>query len=66
VEGVHDLHVWTITSGFESLSVHAQVAGRDRDETLSEVREMVRERFGIAHSTIQIEEGECGEEGRCD
>jgi len=34
VEEVHDLHVWTITSGFESLSVHVRVAGRDRDEAL--------------------------------
>jgi len=66
VEEVHDLHVWTITSGFESLSVHARVAGRDRDEALGEVRELVRERFGIAHSTIQIEEGEGCEAGRCD
>jgi len=67
VEEVHDLHVWTITSGFESLSVHVRVEeGCDRDEALGEVRDLVRERFGIAHSTIQIEAGEGCEDGRCD
>jgi cobalt-zinc-cadmium efflux system protein len=59
VEEVHDLHIWTITTGFESLSVHARVAGRSWDEVLREVRSVVRERFGIAHSTIQLE-GEAG------
>jgi cobalt-zinc-cadmium efflux system protein len=58
---VHDLHVWTITSGFESLSVHARVEGRDRGEVLGEMRRLVHDRFGIEHSTVQLEEGEgCG------
>src|SRR5690606_21286243 len=35
---VHDLHVWTITSGFESLSVHVRIAGGDRTEILREIR----------------------------
>jgi len=58
VEGVdafHDLHVWTITSGFDSLSVHVQASGRDRDAVLADVREVVRQRFGIEHSTVQVE-----------
>jgi len=58
VREVHDLHVWTITSGFESLSVHVRVAERDRDEALAELRALLRERFGIDHSTIQIEAGD--------
>jgi cobalt-zinc-cadmium efflux system protein len=58
VREVHDLHVWTITSGFESLSVHVRVEDRDRDRVLAELRALLRERFGIDHSTIQIEAGE--------
>jgi len=57
---VHDLHVWTITSGFDALSAHACVDDRDRDEVLGEVLTRVRRRFGITHATIQIEApGEC-------
>ncbi|HMB53547.1 MAG TPA: cation diffusion facilitator family transporter [Thermoanaerobaculia bacterium] len=55
VDGVHDLHVWTITSGFESLSVHVHVADRDRQQVLDEVRDLVRDRFAIDHATIQVE-----------
>jgi len=58
VGGVHDLHVWTITSGFEALSVHVRVAERDRDDVLGEVRDLVRERFAIEHATIQVESEE--------
>ena len=55
VDGLHDLHVWTITSGFDSLSVHVETSGRDRDEVLADVRSVVRSRFGIEHSTVQVE-----------
>ena len=57
IVGVHDLHVWTITSGFEALSVHACVAGRDRDEVLQEARATLRARFALDHATIQLESG---------
>lgn len=58
VEGVvdvHDLHVWTITSGFESLTVHVTVEGRAHREVLHEIRSLVHRRFGIEHSTVQLE-----------
>ncbi len=59
---VHDLHIWTITSGFEALTVHGRVdvgaAGRDRDAILAEAQSMLRERFGIDHATIQLEGGD--------
>jgi cobalt-zinc-cadmium efflux system protein len=66
IEQVHDLHVWTITSGFESLSVHARVVGRDRDAVLSEVQSVVRDRFAIEHATIQLEGDEGCEEPPCE
>jgi cobalt-zinc-cadmium efflux system protein len=64
VVGIHDLHIWTITSGFESLSVHARVRGRSRGDVLRELRKIVRERFGIEHSTVQLEDEDCGN-GSC-
>ena len=57
VEGVHDLHVWTVTSGLVALSSHVEVTnGRDWHETLVELTALLRERFGIAHATLQPEE----------
>lgn len=55
VLSVHDLHVWTITSGLESLSAHVVVEDRPRDEALAEIRQMLRSRFGVSHQTIQLE-----------
>jgi cobalt-zinc-cadmium efflux system protein len=66
VVAVHDLHVWTITSGFDALSAHAQVAARDRDAVLHDVRRALRERFAIRHSTIQLESAEGCEGEQCD
>lgn len=66
IEQVHDLHVWTITSGFESLSVHARVGTRNRDAVLSDVQSVVRDRFSIEHATIQLEGEEGCEEPPCD
>jgi cobalt-zinc-cadmium efflux system protein len=56
VGGVHDLHVWTITSGFESLSAHVVIEdGCVHGDLLKELREMLHDRFGIDHITIQLE-----------
>lgn len=56
VRSAHDLHVWTITSGMVALSVHIVVAGdRPARLVLAELREILHERFGIDHTTIQIE-----------
>ena len=59
VEAVHDLHVWTITSGMEALSCHVVVGGRDErrasGEILADVHRLLHERFGLHHLTVQIE-----------
>jgi cobalt-zinc-cadmium efflux system protein len=56
VAGVHDLHVWTITSGHECLSGHVVArAGQDPHRLLDAVRGVLGERFGIDHVTIQVE-----------
>jgi cobalt-zinc-cadmium efflux system protein len=56
VEDVHDLHVWTITSGREALSahvIHAQTISQP--ELLKELRAKLYEKFGVDHLTIQME-----------
>lgn len=59
---VHDLHVWTITSGMDSLSAHVVVAdGRVPSQLLTELRRLLHDRFGIHHATIQIEPENYGE-----
>jgi cobalt-zinc-cadmium efflux system protein len=53
---VHDLHIWTITSGMISLSAHVVLAeGSDSAALLDGLRETLHDRFGIDHMTIQIE-----------
>jgi cobalt-zinc-cadmium efflux system protein len=52
---VHDLHVWTLTSGFVALSAHGVIEDpRDQRRVLDEVRERAR-RHGIEHVTFQLE-----------
>jgi cobalt-zinc-cadmium efflux system protein len=52
----HDLHVWTVTSGFPSLSAHVLVEpGADCHRIRLDLERMLRERFGIDHSTLQVE-----------
>ncbi len=56
VSGVHDLHVWTISSGIEALSAH--ICHDDsfvHSDVLVAVRERLNEQFGINHLTIQME-----------
>jgi cobalt-zinc-cadmium efflux system protein len=56
VAGVHDLHVWTITSGFVALSAHVICPGsHNHDGLLRGAHKMLGERFGIRHTTIQID-----------
>ncbi len=55
VVGVHDLHIWTVTSGFLAMSGHLKLSEPDGGCTLGAATGLLRERFGIVHSTIQIE-----------
>lgn len=56
VSGVHDLHIWTISSGIFALSAHiSHIQSVPNSELLTAVRTMVNERFGIGHLTIQME-----------
>ena len=56
VAGVHDLHVWTISSGREALSAHIVYdAGNSHSDLLAALRERIHSGFGIDHLTIQME-----------
>ena len=56
VNEVHDLHVWTLTSGFLAMSGHAVITHPEHNQrVLREINERLRERFGITHITVQIE-----------
>lgn len=56
VLGIHDLHIWTVNSGFVSLTCHADIeANTPTDALLRSATQLLRERFGIRHVTIQPE-----------
>jgi cobalt-zinc-cadmium efflux system protein len=64
VMAVHDLHIWTISSGRISLSGHVvSEAEHDCAKLLQEVTDLLHERFEISHATIQIETPDFDEPG---
>jgi cobalt-zinc-cadmium efflux system protein len=67
VQAVHDLHIWTITSGLYALSAHIVVAGDEagpHDALLNRVQEVLLREFRISHTTLQIESEEHEHLGR--
>jgi cobalt-zinc-cadmium efflux system protein len=56
VAEVHDLHIWEVTSGFPAISAHVVVdAGHDCHEIRRALTVLLRDRFELAHSTLQVE-----------
>ena len=56
---VHDLHIWTLTSNMHAMSVHIKVrdsAVHHTNEILKKINQIMQEKFGITHCTIQIED----------
>lgn len=63
---VHDLHVWTLSSGVYALSGHVVVEDRrvsDCSPVLRDLEKVLEKRFRITHTTIQLECGECPGQG---
>ncbi|HWI21748.1 MAG TPA: cation diffusion facilitator family transporter [Baekduia sp.] len=53
---IHDLHVWEVTSGFPALSAHVTVVEhQDCHEIREQLETVLRERFGITHTTLQVD-----------
>jgi cobalt-zinc-cadmium efflux system protein len=65
VHSVHDLHVWSITSGFVAMSAHITGDGRSSAEILHDVQAMLLERFKIQHATLQVEAADHMDDGAC-
>jgi cobalt-zinc-cadmium efflux system protein len=66
VFGVHNLHIWALGPSSPALSCHlmlGDVSLRSTSELLARVNEMLAARFGIVHTTIQLEHAECGDGG---
>lgn len=64
VGSVHDLHVWTLTSGVLAMSCHVVVQGEEfrRGDVLNQINCIAREAFRIDHTTIQIEDANVPQE----
>jgi cobalt-zinc-cadmium efflux system protein len=64
---VHDLHIWTIASGRVCLSTHVVAKdGPSGHTVLAEINRVLEARFGIEHTTIQLEPEDFAEAGSCD
>jgi cobalt-zinc-cadmium efflux system protein len=56
VSDVHDLHVWTLTSDMDVASVHLMTpTNADAHSIIDEATALLRDQFGIAHATLQVE-----------
>jgi cobalt-zinc-cadmium efflux system protein len=60
VRRVHDLHVWTLTSGREAMSAHVVAEAGAGDRILQDLHVLLHSRFGIDHTTIQVETDPAG------
>lgn len=62
VEDVHHVHVWSLTPERPLLTMHVSVDSAECcAEVLRQVKRILEERFGIRHSTVQVETGECAD-----
>ena len=60
---VHHIHAWSLTPERPLLTLHARVTERaDSQATLERIKAVLSQRFGIDHSTVQIERGPCGDD----
>lgn len=65
IEGVHDVHIWTITSGMYAMSAHVHIKDLMVSEThriMANINTLVNEKFSIGHTVIQFESDVCGDD----
>lgn len=64
LDDVHHVHVWCLSPGQSIVTLHARVReGMDQQKALVRILTCLRQRFGVAHATVQIERGECLDQG---
>lgn len=62
VRSVHDLHVWPLSTTVTALTAHLEHDGtRDQDAVIADAQRVLGERFGIEHTTLQLENTGCGQ-----
>lgn len=68
VRSVHDLHLWSISSGINAMSGHLVIKDRmisKSEEILSRVTNVLKEKFNIVHTTLQLECNQCSDSLVC-
>jgi cobalt-zinc-cadmium efflux system protein len=62
VEGVHHVHVWSITQSRRMVTLHAAICeNQDSDQVVRNIKARLKERYGLDHATIEIERGVCAD-----
>ena len=62
LEDVHHVHAWCLSPRDPLITLHANVRrGADHTQALTEIKRLLAERFGIVHSTVQIEPDDCAD-----
>ena len=63
VEGIHHVHVWSITQSRRIVTLHACIGERQNsDKAVRNIKARLKERFGLDHATIEIERGVCADD----
>ncbi|MFN8636949.1 MAG: cation diffusion facilitator family transporter [Chloroflexota bacterium] len=65
VAAVHDVHAWTIASGYVAMSAHVQANGRPSAEVLHDLQRLLREELHVDHVTLQVESADHADDGAC-
>jgi cobalt-zinc-cadmium efflux system protein len=62
VEGVHHVHVWSITQSRRMVTLHAVICeNEDSDQMVRNIKARLKQRYGLDHATIEIERGVCAD-----
>jgi cobalt-zinc-cadmium efflux system protein len=63
VQDIHHVHAWSISEERPMVTLHANIeAGTDSETAVRKIKQMLAEHFSIAHATVEIEYGECGDD----
>lgn len=65
VTAVHDVHAWTISSGYVAMSAHVQAIGRPSADVLHDLQTLLREDLHVDHVTLQVESADHMDDGAC-
>jgi cobalt-zinc-cadmium efflux system protein len=65
VAAVHDVHAWTIASGYVAMSAHVRAIGRPSADVLHDLQTLLREELHVDHVTLQVESADHADDGAC-